>query len=158
MRVEFTIKKFRTTCGVSIINFWRFIDKCMGPDLGLDHIYLLSQVINLGSINLDRFYCIMPGDSAALPCHAKSPAFPQGSLPWMPKSRLWMEYSAMSADHRLTCLPCRICQNTQLTTHSLTHKNLTQIFLCICRYFTKHVILWNTFGLFHGVNFICVSF
>jgi len=43
--VVINIKKFGTACGISIINFWRFIDKCMGPDLGLD-------------INLDRFYCM----------------------------------------------------------------------------------------------------
>jgi hypothetical protein len=43
------------------------------------------------------------------PSPPRSPAFPQGSLPLMPKSRLWIEYSAMSADHSLACLPCRIC-------------------------------------------------
>jgi hypothetical protein len=57
--IELSIKKnFGTARGVSIINFWRFIDECMGPDLGLDHTYELSQVINLGSINLDAFYFI----------------------------------------------------------------------------------------------------
>jgi hypothetical protein len=37
--MEFTKKKFGTACEMSIINFWRFIDKCMGPDLGLDRTY-----------------------------------------------------------------------------------------------------------------------
>ncbi len=31
----------------------------MGPDLGLDRTYSLSQVINLSSININRFYCIV---------------------------------------------------------------------------------------------------
>ncbi len=57
MPLEFNIKNFETACGVSIINFLRFISKCMGSDLGLDRTYELSQVINLGSINLDKFYC-----------------------------------------------------------------------------------------------------
>jgi len=37
--VVINIKNFGTTCGVSIINFWRFINKCMGLDLGLDRTY-----------------------------------------------------------------------------------------------------------------------
>jgi hypothetical protein len=37
--VVINIKNFGIACGVSIINFWRFINKCMGPDLGLDRTY-----------------------------------------------------------------------------------------------------------------------
>jgi len=37
--VVINIKNFGTTYEVSIINFWRFINKCMGPDLGLDRTY-----------------------------------------------------------------------------------------------------------------------
>jgi hypothetical protein len=37
--VVINIKNFGTACGVSIINFWRFINKFMGPDLGLDYTY-----------------------------------------------------------------------------------------------------------------------
>jgi hypothetical protein len=35
--VVINIKNFGTTYGVSIINFWRFINKW--PDLGLDRTY-----------------------------------------------------------------------------------------------------------------------
>jgi hypothetical protein len=37
--VVINIKNFETTNGVSIINFWKFINKCIGPDLGLDRTY-----------------------------------------------------------------------------------------------------------------------
>jgi hypothetical protein len=37
--VVININFFGIACGVLIINFWRFINKCMGPDLGLDRTY-----------------------------------------------------------------------------------------------------------------------